>query len=266
MGWNEVRVTSWQELTAALAEALDGYRVPPTYLFRGQPDASWPLAPSLLRTVRDAPDAGAARRIEELLESEFHAQSALFPETESVWSALMAAGRTELWAHMQHHGCPTRLLDWTASAYVAAYFAIDKCEDRDGALFMVAGAALGNARIPDEDFIDPSAPERVMFTWPEFKSRRVVAQQGHFSVSTKVFAAHDGPILDACLKTSAEHPGKVVHRKIIIGADLKLVVLQQLRAMNIAPHALFPGLDGLGRSLADLARLAAVLARPPNRT
>jgi hypothetical protein len=265
MAWNEVRVTSWQEFTAALEEALDGYRVPPTYLFRGQPDASWPLAPSLLRAVRDAPDAGAARKIEELLESEFHAQAALFPETESVWPALAAAGRPELWARMQHHGCPTRLLDWTASAYVAAYFAVDRCEDHDGALFMVAGAALGNARIPEEDFIDPSAPERVVFTWPHFKSRRVVAQQGHFSVSTKVFATHDGPILDACARTSAEQPGRIIHRKIVIGAALKLVVLQQLRAMNIAPHALFPGLDGLGKSLADLARLAAVLARPPNR-
>ena len=144
MGWNEISVTSWREFTDALEEVLDAYKghIPPVYVFRGQPDASWLLEPSLLRQLRSVGDPGAARKIEELLETEFAAQASLFPETQVVWLALLAAGKTELWAYMQHHGCPTRLLDWTASAYVAAYFAVSQLPDRDGALFVVAAAAV----------------------------------------------------------------------------------------------------------------------------
>jgi hypothetical protein len=58
-------------------------------------------------------------------------------------------------------------------------------------------------------------------------------------------------------------PGRVISKKIIIEAALKLVILQQLRAMNVAPHALFPNLDGLGKSLMDLARLRAAFVRRP---
>ena len=108
-----------------------------------------------------------------------------------------------------------------------------------------------------------SSPERVVFTWPHLRPQRVVVQQGHFSVSTKILSAHDGPILEACESISAAKPGDVIHRKIIIAAALKLVILQQLRAMNIAPHALFPSLDGLGKSLSDLARLRAAFVRGP---
>lgn len=124
MSWNEVNVASWQQFTDALEPVLDAYKghIPPVHVFRGQPDASWLLEPSLLRQLRSVEDPVAARNIEELLETEFTAQASLFPETESVWLALLAAGKTEVWAFMQHHGCPTRLLDWTASAYVAAYF------------------------------------------------------------------------------------------------------------------------------------------------
>jgi len=271
MRWPEIVATSWQDFTEALEPCLDAYKghIPPVYVFRWQADASWLLEPSLLRHLRTVADVAAARKIEELLETEFLAQASLFPETQSVWVALAAAGRAEQWAFMQHHGCPTRLLDWTASAYVAAYFAVDQLPNCDGALFVVGAAALdlhwangarGPVNVSDDDLVDPKAPERVVFTWPQLRSQRLAIQQGHFSVSTKLLSPHDGPILDACVSTASDESERVIHRKIVIAADLKLVILQQLRAMNIAPHALFPSLDGFGRSLADLARLKAALA------
>jgi hypothetical protein len=270
--WPEIVATSWQDFTKALEPCLDAYKghVQPVYVFRGQANASWSLEPSLLRHLRTVSDPAAARKIEELLETEFLAQSSLFPETQSVWVALAAAGRIEQWAFMQHHGCPTRLLDWTASAYVAAYFAVDQLPKCDGALYVVGAAALdqhwanidrGPVSISSDELVDPTTHERVVFTWPQLRSQRLAIQQGHFSVSTKLLSAHDGPILSACASVASDKSERVIHRKIIIASDLKLVILQQLRAMNIAPHALFPSLDGFGRSLADLARLKATLAQ-----
>lgn len=161
MDWNEILVKTWQEFIDALEPVLDAYKghVPPVYVFRGQANASWLLEPSLLRQLRSVRDPVAARKVEELLETEFTAQAALFPETSTVWLALLSAQKTELWAYMQHHGCSTRLLD--------------------------------------------------------------------------------GPILGACESIAADRPGYVIHRKIVIAAELKLVILQQLRAMNTAPHGSF---------------------------
>ncbi len=268
--WNEIVVTSWHEFLEALEPALDGYNVPPTYVFRGQADASWLLESSLLRQIRGLTDRASAREIEQLLETEFRAQASLFPETQSVWPVLLVVGRTELWAYMQHHSCPTRLLDWTASAFVGAYFAVNQRPETDGALCVVAPDALEQyiknqnpdmTTITDDVLIAPDAPDRVTFTWPELRSHRVVAQQGHFSVSTNILAPHDQPILEACSSVAAERPGRIIQQKIIIAAHLKLLILQLLRAMNVAPHALFPTLDGLGRSLSDLASLKVALHR-----
>lgn len=269
--WKEVVVRTWQEFIDALEPMLDAYRVPPTYVFRGQSDASWPLEPSFLRCMRGVTDRVFAQEIEQLLEKEFMAQASLFPEVRNVCSILFAAPSIERWAYMQHHSCPTRLLDWTASAFVAAYFAVEQSPHTDGAIFVVAPEALNQlmrtgkeassqVHIPHEALTDLGAPDRVTFTWPELRSARIVAQQGHFSVGTNILAPHDDAILVACSVVAAMQPGRIIYSKIIIASELKLVILQQLRAMNVAPHALFPTVDGLGRSLSDLAVLKVALA------
>src|SRR5439155_7070467 len=95
-------------------------------------------------------------------------------------------------------------------------------------------------QIPYEAFTDLRVPDRVTFACPALSSSRSAAQQGHFSACTNILATHDDAILRSCSAAGVRQPESIIYRKIVIASQLKLVVLQQLRAMNVAPHALFP--------------------------
>jgi FRG domain len=86
-----------------------------TWLFRGHGDAAFDLIPAIGRQ----PSAAAYRLADEkiLLEDFVHEAKRY----------LEADGFTELeWlAVAQHHGLPTRLLDWSANPMVAAWFATE---------------------------------------------------------------------------------------------------------------------------------------------
>ncbi len=90
------------------------------YVFRGQSDSKWQLATSLQRSLSIyQPIVPMPENKEHWTLHEFRSKSHLYvshkPEEDDniEWLALM-----------QHHGCPTRLLDFTESPYIAAYFAI----------------------------------------------------------------------------------------------------------------------------------------------
>jgi hypothetical protein len=119
------------------------------FLFRGQ-SADWPLRPKLarLKTEEDLLD------VERVMLEEFARLSLPFTKglVDDSWDRLALA---------QHHGLPTRLLDWTFSAMAALWFAVSEkqCEGKekkqrpmpDGVVWILRPAVDDFVRIPVKD-------------------------------------------------------------------------------------------------------------------
>jgi hypothetical protein len=233
------------------------------FWFRGQSNAAWHLEPSFLRSFRHLGEStAAALRLEEDALKAFRSQAHLF-----VQPFLLEKVKTTAcwWALMQHHRAPTRLLDWTVSPYVAAYFAAERGEiEADGAVWCFCSHLLRarfeqvHGTIPDAE--EPGAPEWykdkltalrdqpvvMPLTFNFASSERMVAQQGRFTMSFRVHGHQD------CI---VESVGRERARKIMIPHRSKREFLLRLREMNITGASLFPGVDGLGRSIGELISL-----------
>ncbi|WP_215731676.1 FRG domain-containing protein [Methylomicrobium agile] len=110
---------SWAEYKAIATSdlELDG-----AVIYRGQRLASWGLVSSVHRTalVRSIPDL---KGYADYMLPRVH--DALEAWVGRSWDLKHSLGLAEFLAFAQHNGFPTPLLDWTASPYIAAYFAFE---------------------------------------------------------------------------------------------------------------------------------------------
>src|SRR5918911_990850 len=118
-------VNSWRELDAAIADPGFGrheHRVHSTLVFRGLARSSYSNVSSLARL------SGEFASLERHLIRNFRKYAHREAPGPTMWDWLSLA---------QHHGLPTRLLDWTFSPLVALHFATASWPDDDAVLLAV---------------------------------------------------------------------------------------------------------------------------------
>ena len=143
-----------------------------------------------------------------------------------------------IWA--QHHGMPTRLLDWSENPLVGLYFACEKNFKEDGAVYQLTT----NLPILKYEDSTPFGINQDYVIRPPHISPRIAAQKACFTVS-------GNPI-----KPLKQTGG---FSKLIVKSDTKQNLLNELSRFGIDPSTLFPGLDGLSQRLAMEINIYKVL-------
>jgi hypothetical protein len=219
------------------------------YAFRGLSNSQYRLENSFLRNCLENPEL----EYHILRNFRKYARSSESSLTHTVWRSLVLA---------QHHGLPTRLLDWTYSPFVAMHFATANTEhyDIDGVIWKVDFVKVNNLS-PEplkslltiekcnaftvemlesqfdslQRFDQIFGADQAIFFEPPSLDDRIVNQFALFSVMSKPVSVFDDWLY--------QHPD--TYRRLIIPKEIKWEIRDKLDQANITERVLFPGLDGL---------------------
>jgi hypothetical protein len=262
---NRIPIVSWQQLL----EKVQGYD--PAWAFRGACFADWQLRTSLER-LEAVPVFEAERYLLSAFQRRAHHYISDPPNREDdlEWLALM-----------QHHGAPTRLLDWTKSPYVALFFALESpAETPESAVWALN---LDWCKMHANDAAAPVVPQplepgeslgkpdvfRSVFLRESWNSLNLVAPLQPFRMNQRLviqqglFLCPGNPTISFEDNLLAFEPHMFNHHvhKLIIPRHLRIEILAALNKMNINRATLFPGIDGFAQSLGLNVQVATQVGR-----
>jgi hypothetical protein len=222
------------------------------WLFRGQADSGWLLEPSVHR--------GYSPQQERYLTNEFRVRA------RSRYFSCPSSNDYPGWlALMQHYGLPTRLLDWTYSPLVAAFFAvhpdyfpIDRNGRSDASIWALDGSTLNESQGFEPLIFPLDAASYDPLIAPAFKNRkeldtvgvamalehdsRIQLQQGAFTIHSSRTPINFMAGADIWLR-----------RFIIEDGDIHCF-FEELTLLGIRKYSLFPDLSALTSELKSIHR------------
>jgi hypothetical protein len=235
--------------------------------YRGVSCSQYSLLPKLMR--------GSQRDMSEVFDREARLLARFRERSVPYLSSLHAQDEWGLLFAMQHHGAPTRLLDWTENLFVALFFAANEEASRISEhsathsgdvcrpTIWVLDPYAWNARVPqladtgvsilttaDDDVVkwwkpQVSTSERFIPTakmpvamYSTYNSARIVAQRGTFTIAGQEWQGLEG----YC------KPDDVLLTKMVYDGDRRELITH-LSQLGFTESMVFPDLVGLSREL-----------------
>ncbi len=262
------RITSWDAFKSWSSSANG------RWCFRGQADARWGLHTSLDRAVKRVYSPQSYdHRSRRTSEDETLAK---FQLTLSQPNQIAVDDLASWLCLMQHHGVPTRLLDWTYSPEIALHFAMNSAEGGDAVVWAIdldwlEETATARLNVSADVLRDPEGLNTllrktdimpvIVNVSTMHKPGRLDAQQG-LLLCKLVDEAHFDNILMTMLFRAPTTEVPVV-RKVLLSNALRPDFLQQLAAHDISTATLLPGreIDAPGAKTRRALELNVELSR-----
>ena len=236
-GIKKAKLDRWTEFTAWMDKHSDS-----SWVFRGLGDARFALIPGAGRV--DNYSLALERTSLDIFErraNEFIDASRL-----SEWDKMAVA---------QHHGLPTRLLDWTTNPLIAAYFAVSA---NPGFIEILDTKGMKHRVVPDQANVqvriiafrvrssvvidpvrdpDPFKRTSIGFVLPRSVTARIVNQSG-------LFSCHPDP------SVPWEDPLSAPKHLFDIDGSMRSFFRRRLFYLGVDAQRIMGGLDGIGGRLA----------------
>jgi len=202
-------------------------------LFRGQENDTWDLMPKIGRPKFLKPDP---IKFEKNLLDEFRRLAHSFE------SNIRGYDTWDILALAQHHGMPTRLLDWTTNPLIALWFAFykEKSDNEKRAVWLIT---FETEKVIKASETDPYKIGETKIFKPNHINKRIAAQNGWF---TSHVYNHDTKKYYP-INHQRDFAGKII--KHVFPNDKRDMFLSQLDLLGINYLSIFPDLEGLSKYL-----------------
>jgi len=229
-----------------------------SYLYRGMPNESFKIITSLNRVCKDK-----AQTLEQSILDNFKKYVSIEDPAinESIWRAMIVG---------QHHGLPTRLLDWTHSPLVAIHFAntvgnLDDLSKSNCVIWRIDVKEL-NEKLPIK--YKKALEEKRTFIFSVDNLSRVVDSIKQFDEDMKAssLVTIEPPSIDQRIVNQYSFFTLVPHGitdlekyldentnntvKYVINKDIRWDVRDILDQLNMNERMIYPGIDGIAQWLA----------------
>ena len=224
----EITFDSWGDFKASLSEKLfDSLEFERgRYLFRGHSNPHWHLTSTFDRMFLNQPKAKRLRIAEDLLSLfKRNLEAHEMPdEAKNNDAILLSLG--------QHYGLPTRLLDWSESPYIAAFFSynsqiIRRVSDSQIAIWVLDTTHPIWSSHYGVEIVDV----------PTFGNKRIRNQAGKFTLARTPFAS-----LEEYVEAHGDSGRSL--QKLLLPANVAAEALADLDAMGIHHGTVYPEIEG----------------------